>query len=125
MRRFRNGLSRTCNSRPGGIYGRHTTHSSIETLKVNGVDTVYRDGELTGFGVRVRKSDRKNYVPQTRVRSKLCWFTIGQRGRIERDSNCVKNRFAPVALTKKNALLANHDEGGSDLGRIALLIEIA
>ena len=37
---------------------------------------------LTGFGVRVRKSGRKNYVLQTRVRGKLRWFTIGQHGRI-------------------------------------------
>ena len=58
---------------------------AVEALKANGADTVYWDGELTGFGVRVRKSGRKNYVLQTRVRGKLRWFTIGQHGRITPD----------------------------------------
>jgi len=61
------------------------TRRAVEALKANGADTVYWDGELTGFGVRVRKSGRKNYVLQTRVRGKLCWFTIGQHGRITPD----------------------------------------
>ena len=58
------------------------TKRVVEALKADGADTVYWDGELTGFGVRVRKSGRKNYVLQTRVRGKLRWFTIGQHGRI-------------------------------------------
>ena len=58
------------------------TKRAVEALKADGADTVYWDGELTGFGVRVRKSGRKNYVLQTRVRGKLRWFTIGQHGRI-------------------------------------------
>ena len=61
------------------------TRRAVEALKANGADTVYWDGELTGFGVRVRKSGRKNYVLQTRVRGKLRWFTIGQHGRIAPD----------------------------------------
>ena len=61
------------------------TKRAVEALKANGADTVYWDGELTGFGVRVRKSGRKNYVLQTRVDGKLRWFTIGQHGRITVD----------------------------------------
>ena len=61
------------------------TRRAVEALKANGADTVYWDGELTGFGVRVRKSGRKNYVLQTRVRGKLRWYTIGQLGRITPD----------------------------------------
>ena len=61
------------------------TRRAVEALKANGADTVYWDGELTGFGVRVRKSGRKNYVLQTRVRGKLRWFTIGQHGPITPD----------------------------------------
>ena len=61
------------------------TRRAVEALKANGADTVYWDGELTGFGVRVRKSGRRNYVLQTRVRGKLRWFTIGQHGRITPD----------------------------------------
>ena len=61
------------------------TKRAVEALKANGADTVYWDGELTGFGIRVRKSGRKNYVLQTRVRGKLRWFTIGQHGPITPD----------------------------------------
>ena len=61
------------------------TKRAVEALKANGADTVYWDGELTGFGVRIRKSGRKNYVLQTRVDGKLRWFTIGQHGRITVD----------------------------------------
>ncbi len=61
------------------------TRRAVEAVKANGADTIYWDGELTGFGLRVRKSGRKNYVLQTRVRGKLRWFTIGQHGRITAD----------------------------------------
>ncbi len=61
------------------------TRRAVEALKANGADTVYWDGELTGFGIRVRKSGRKNYVLQTRVRGTLRWYTIGQHGRITAD----------------------------------------
>ena len=61
------------------------TRRAVEAIKPNGADTLYWDGELTGFGLRVRKSGRKNYVLQTRVRGKLRWFTIGQHGRITAD----------------------------------------
>lgn len=56
------------------------TKRTVDALKPNGTDSVYWDGELTGFGVRVRKSGRKNYVVQTRVADRLRWFTIGQHG---------------------------------------------
>ena len=58
------------------------TKRAVDALKAGGAVTVYWDGELTGFGIRVRKSGRKNYVVQTRVASKLSWFTIGQQGPI-------------------------------------------
>ena len=61
------------------------TRRAVEALKANGADTVYWDGELTGFGIRVRKSGRRNYVLQTRVRGTLRWYTIGQHGRITAD----------------------------------------
>ncbi|MYI48103.1 MAG: DUF4102 domain-containing protein [Rhodospirillaceae bacterium] len=76
------------------------TKRTVEALKASGADAVYWDGELTGFGVRVRKSGRKNYVLQTRVRGKLRWFTIGQHGRI----TAVEARAAALeilAQTKK------------------------
>ena len=44
-------------------------------------------------------------------------------GRVEMDSNFVKNQIRPVKLTAKNALFAGHDEGAAAWGRIASLIE--
>ena len=61
------------------------TRRAVEAIKPNGADTIYWDGELTGFALRIRKSGRKNYVLQTRVRGKLRWFTLGQHGRITAD----------------------------------------
>lgn len=58
---------------------------AVETFKTNDTDIVYWDGELTGFGIRVRKSGQKNYVLQTQVRGELRWFTIGQHGLITDD----------------------------------------
>ena len=46
-------------------------------------------------------------------------------GRVEIDSNGVANLIRPVALNRKNALFAGHDEGGIAWGRIASLIETA
>ena len=41
------------------------------------------------------------------------------------DSNAVENLIRPIALTRKNALSAGHDEGGRTWGRIASLIATA
>lgn len=46
-------------------------------------------------------------------------------GRVEIDSNSVENQIRPIALNRKNALFAGHDEGGRAWGRIASLIETA
>lgn len=46
-------------------------------------------------------------------------------GRVEIDSNNVENLIRPIALNRKNALFAGHDEGGRTWGRIASLIETA
>lgn len=44
-------------------------------------------------------------------------------GRVEIDSNNVENLVRPIALNRKNALFAGHDEGGAAWGRLASLIE--
>ena len=49
--------------------------------------------------------------------------TFLQDGRVEIDSNRVENLIRPIALNRKNALFAGHDEGGIAWGRIASLIE--
>ena len=41
------------------------------------------------------------------------------------DSNSVENLARPIALTRKNALFAGHDEGAAAWGRIAWLIQTA
>ena len=46
-------------------------------------------------------------------------------GRVELDTNAVENRIRPLALTRKNALFAGHDEGAAAWARIATLIETA
>ena len=61
------------------------TKRSVDAIKVGGTDAVYWDGELTGFGLRVRRSGRKSYVVQTRIAGKLCWFTIGPHGPLNPD----------------------------------------
>ena len=61
------------------------TKRSVDAVKVGGADIVYWDGELTGFGLRVRRSGRKSYVVQTRIAGKLCWFTIGPHGPLNPD----------------------------------------
>ena len=40
-------------------------------------------------------------------------------GTIEMDSNVVERTIRPIALNRKNALFAGHDEGGRTWGRIA------
>ncbi|MCY3755935.1 MAG: transposase domain-containing protein, partial [Alphaproteobacteria bacterium] len=46
-------------------------------------------------------------------------------GRVEMDSNAVENLARPIALTRKNALFAGHDEGAVAWGRIAALTQTA
>ena len=62
---------------------------------------MFRDSELTGFGVRVRKSGRKNYILQTRIDGKLRWFTIGRHGPLTADE----------ARTKALEILASAKKG--------------
>lgn len=46
-------------------------------------------------------------------------------GRVEIDNNPVENRIRPIALGRKNALFAGHDEGARSWATIASLIETA
>ena len=46
-------------------------------------------------------------------------------GRVEMDSNVVDNTIRPLALNRKNALFAGHDEGAAAWARIATLTETA
>ena len=44
-------------------------------------------------------------------------------GRIELDTNAVERAMRPIALSRKNALFAGHDEGAANWACIASLIE--
>jgi transposase len=44
-------------------------------------------------------------------------------GTVEMDSNIVERSIRPIALNRKNALFAGHDEDGRSWGHIASLIE--
>jgi transposase len=73
---------------------------------------------------------RRKLSAKSRLGEKLAyihnhWFalqTFLTDGRVEIDSNRVENLIRPIALNRKNALFAGHDEGGIVSGRIASLI---
>ena len=76
------------------------TKRSVDAIRANGGDAVYWDGELTGFGLRVRASGRKNYIVQTRIRGRLRWFTIGPHGPVSADEARAR-ALEILALAKK------------------------
>ena len=84
------------------------------------------------FGVWLRRQ-RARVSAKSRLGEKLAY--IGNHweglqvfltdGRVEMDSNVVENTIRPLALNRKNALFAGHDEGAAAWARIASLIETA
>lgn len=79
------------------------------------------------------QSQRRRISSKSRLGEKLAYIhrqwdglqTFLHDGRVEIDSNAVENVIRPIALTRKNALFAGHDEGGRAWGRIASLIATA
>ena len=84
------------------------------------------------FGVWVREQ-RARVSAKSRLGEALAYIVrhwdglrlFLEDGRVELDSNAVENRIRPLALNRKNALFAGHDEGAAAWGRIASLIETA
>ena len=84
------------------------------------------------FGVWLRRQ-RARISPKSRLGEKLAY--IGNHwdglqvfltdGRVEMDTNIVENTIRPLALNRKNALFAGHDEGAKAWARIASLVETA
>ena len=84
------------------------------------------------FGVWLRQQ-RARVSPKSRLGEKLAY--IGNHwdglqvfltdGRVEMDNNVVENAIRPLALNRKNALFAGHDEGAAAWARIASLVETA
>ena len=87
---------------------------------------------VTAFGAWLQ-NQRVRVSPKSRLGEKLAYIanhweglqTFLNDGRVEIDSNQVENLIRPIALNRKNALFAGHDEGGQAWGRIASLIETA
>jgi transposase len=77
------------------------------------------------------QAQRRKISAKSRLGEKLAYIhnhwdglqTFLHDGRVEIDSNRVENLIRPIALNRKNALFAGHDEGGVAWGRIASLIE--
>ncbi len=77
------------------------------------------------------QAQRRKISTKSRLGEKLAYIhnhwdglqTCLTDGRVEIDSNRVENLVRPIALNRKNALFAGHDEGGIAWGRIASLIE--
>jgi transposase len=77
------------------------------------------------------QDQRRKISGKSRLGEKLAYIhnhwdglqTFLHDGRVEIDSNRVQNLIRPIALNRKNALFAGHDEGGIAWGRIASLIE--
>ena len=77
------------------------------------------------------QAQRRKISAKSRLGEKLTYIhnqwdglqTFLTDGRVEIDSNRVENLVRPIALNRKNALFAGHDEGGIAGGRIASLIE--
>ena len=77
------------------------------------------------------QAQRRKISSKSRLGEKLTYIhnhwdglqTFLTDGRVEIDSNRVENLIRPIALNRKNALFAGHDEGGIAWGRIASLIE--
>ena len=87
---------------------------------------------VEAFGEWLREQ-RARVSPKSRLGEKLGYIARrwdGLRlfladGRVEMDSNCVENPARPIALTRKNALFAGHDEGAVAWRRIASLTQTA
>lgn len=77
------------------------------------------------------QAQRRKISSNSRLGEKLAYIhnhwdglqTFLTDGRVEIDSNRVENLIRPIALNRKNALFAGHDEGGIAWGRITSLIE--
>jgi len=85
---------------------------------------------MDGFEVWL-KTQRSRISAKSRLGEKLSYIAkymgglklFMDDGTVEMDSNIVERAIRPIALNRKNALFAGHDEGGRTWARIASLIE--
>lgn len=85
---------------------------------------------MTDFEIWL-KTARSRISAKSRLGEKLSYIAkhmnglklFLEDGTVEMDSNVVERAIRPIALNRKNALFAGHDEGGRTWARIASLIE--
>ena len=107
---------------------------------LDGSEHVVRCSHLSGLVMRLvdafgdwLKPQRARVSPKSRLGEKLAYIARHWDGRqifladgcVEMDNNSVENLARPIAVSRKNALFAGHDEGTAARGRIASLIEMA
>jgi transposase len=71
------------------------------------------------ISAKSRLGEKLNYIAKYMGGLKL----FLNDGAVEMDSNIVERAIRPIALNRKNALFAAHDEGGRTWARIASVIE--
>ena len=76
-------------------------------------------GSKLGTAIRYALNRWDGLVRYLAMRDACLWHD----GRIEIDSNTVERSIRGVCLTRKNALFAGHDQGGTNWAMIASLLE--
>ena len=67
------------------IQGGKIRQRTVDRLSANERDTIFWDGDLPGFGVRVYPSGTKVYVVQTRGQGRSLRITLGRHGALSAD----------------------------------------
>jgi hypothetical protein len=88
-----------------------------------------RSHRLQAFGIWLEQQQRR-VSAKSRLDEKLAYIArywdglqiFLTDGRVEMDSNAVENTIRPIAINRKNALFAGHDEGGKNWGLFASII---
>ena len=83
------------------------------------------DGLRTALDGHAGRLSRRSEMGRAIAYIRSRWHGLSrfaEDGRVDMDTNPVENAIRPLALTRKNALFAGHDEGGRTWARIASLI---
>ena len=89
----------------------------LDRLSVNGKDTIFRDRDLAGFGVRVYPSEKKVFVVRTRAFGRSKRVTLGTYPKLtpdpvistgsplkRSDRSCAMSRLRPPRSTPRSIM---------------------